>query len=354
MASTLLIALAIFGAVNTAPAQLQWRLSAKYFSDAFGNLPTAGQGLGSRVELTNHVNAANALLQRAGRGYQIVLTEVVTLRGLSQWFDLDARSQANKQALETEAVGNPSLYLWRPEAINVYINDSSSGYCSGPSSGNLIFLGQQQAGGSNGVPTLLHEIGHFFNLCHTHGCQCGDCGPDFDCDAGTRSDEVPDTLQDSACWIRDQVAVNNFNGRHYDQLNDGQRAEVDLTYQNVMSYHADTALPDYLLTEDQLDRMTDASNGDRINVANGRTWFVDDKCIGLFRNGTSQCGTFSGPFSELPDGISSAQTGDILLMRTGTYTVRPNVPITKPMTLRASRGAATIFGLVVDLGGGFP
>jgi hypothetical protein len=345
----LLLALAMFGAVNMTSAQIQWRLSVKYFTDSFGNLPAPGNGIGSRAELTNHLKAANALLRESGRGYQLVLAEVVDLRGLSQWFDLPARSEANKQALEAAAIGNPTLYLWRAGSINVYINNSSSGICSFPGSGSLIFLGQSLPGGAINASSLFHEIGHFFNLCHTHGCPCGDCGSDFDCDAGLRSDEIPDTLQDNACWDnQDRVAINNFTGRRYDQLNDAQRAEVDAVFFNIMSYHPTRDR----LTPDQLDRMTDTSNGDRINVANGRTWFVDRNCSGLFRNGSSQCGSFSGPFTELTDGVNSAQGGDTVLIRAGSYFVPQMMnTINKPITLRASRGNVTI-DRRLDLGTG--
>ncbi len=327
----------LFGA-NT-QAQLQWRLSVKLILDAGGNPPTSGNGIGSAAEIQNHVNAANAFLDRAGRGYQLNLTEVVNLPGVSQWYSVNARDSGNKANLEAAAMGNPGLYAWRSDSINIYINNTSSGVCSFPNSGNAIFQGQSQPGGTNGYPAPFHEMGHFFNLCHTMGCDCGDCGDGTSgCDMGTHDDGLADTIRDSTCWNRDQVSINNF-GAPYASLNAGQQNAVNYTYQNVMSYHTDSALNSYLETSDQLDRITDASNGPRNFVCTGHTQFVDHNGC-PFPNGSSGCSIFGGPYHSVGDGINNANGGDIVLIRPGHY----NEPMTisKPVTLRATRGDATI------------
>jgi hypothetical protein len=96
------------------------------------------------------------------------------------------------------------------------------------------------------------------------------------------------------------------------------------------------------LTPDQLDRMTDTSNGGRNNVATGYTRFVDHTCTTFpgFANGSSSCSLFGGPYHTVGDGINHANPGDIVMLRPGNY----NEPMTisKPLTLRATRGNATI------------
>jgi hypothetical protein len=332
VSSVLLLCLLFAG---SASGQLRWRISVKLILDASGNPPAAGGGVGSVAEVNNHVAAANAFLERSGRGYQLDLTEIVNLSGVSQWFNTNARDASNKAALEAAAMGNTALYAWRNNAINIYINNSGSGVCSFPGSGNAVFLGNDQAGGTNGFPTLFHESGHFLNLCHTQGCNCGDCAGDGgSCDLGNESDGVADTLRDSTCWTRDQIAQNNF-GATYNNLNAGQRNAVDYTYQNLMSYHTATALNNYLLTSDQLDRMTDTSNGSRFNITNGRTRFADRNGSAIFQNGSSVF-----PYISVANGVSNANNGDIVLLRAGHYN-EPMV-ISKPVTLRATRGEAVV------------
>ena len=84
-----------------------------------------------------------------------------------------------------------------------------------------------------------------------------------------------------------------------------------------------------------MDRAIDAANGARINVASGRTRFVD-------RNGNVfvQLGSSVFPFVTVDNGYSAAAAGDIVLLRPGTY----NEPgtYTKLVTFRATRGNATI------------
>src|SRR5258708_14274196 len=239
-------------AANT-QAQLQWRLSVKFINDVNGIGPRSGNGIGSPAEIQNHVNAANAFLDRAGRGYQINLTEAIYISGVSQWFNVDARDSGNKANLEAAAMAKRGRYAWRRDAINRYGNNTSSGVCSFPNSGNAIFEGQSQPGGTNGYPAPFHEMGHFFNLCHTMGCSCGDCiGDGGSCDTGGGDDGLADTLRDSTCWNRDQVSNAAF-GAPYASLNGGQQNAVNYTYINIMSYYTDSARNNYLETSDQLD-----------------------------------------------------------------------------------------------------
>ena len=78
------------------------------------------------------------------------------------WFNLPARE--SRAYIETTALAAQTVWRWNPNAINFYINNSSSGQCSFVGNGGAISLG-----GTVGAGTILHEIGHLFNLFHTHG-----------------------------------------------------------------------------------------------------------------------------------------------------------------------------------------
>jgi hypothetical protein len=89
-----------------------------------------------------------------------------------------------------------------------------------------------------------------------------------------------------------------------------------------------------------MDRLTDTASVARRFVATGRTWFVDRNCGSIIRNGSSRCDAFSGPFGLVRDGVNNAQSGDIVLIRSGIYD--ETMTINRSVTLRATRGAVAI------------
>lgn len=325
-----LLLLAALLAPVLAQGQIQWRLSLKLVADANGN-PPPNAGL----NLSNEVRIANQLLTNYGRGYSFQLVEMLTLTNISQWYNVQARNNSNKLALQAAARANPSLYAYRSSAINVYVVNSSSGVCSFAGEGDDIIL----VGATAYRTLLLHECGHFFNLLHTHnseqfqnsdGSPClNTCG----CAQWIRGDDnTAETALDQECWSsRDQVALGAY-GIAYASLDSDRQWRVDNTWLNIMSYHPPASLT--VLTEDQLDFMTDASNITRSHVASGQTRFVDRS------NAGAQNGSWGAPFRTLGLGVSSASSNDIVLIRPGRY----NEPgtYTRPMTLRATRGPVTI------------
>ncbi|MCZ6837433.1 MAG: hypothetical protein O7G85_16780, partial [Planctomycetota bacterium] len=176
-------------------AQLEWRVSVKFILDGNDNRPAAAGSLSSDAEVQAQIDLANQILDDTGRGYRLVLTETVDLSGVDEWFNDNVLT--SKGPLEAAAEGDPSTYAWRSNAINIYINGSnSSGVCSFPNilGEDIIFLGQDVRN-----TTILHEIGHYMNLCHTQGCICGSCDPDGfldECNRTPGNDEVGDTLPD--------------------------------------------------------------------------------------------------------------------------------------------------------------
>ena len=146
-----------------------------------------------------------------------------------------------------------------------------------------------------------------------------------------------DTLPDHECWNQDQIGTFNF-GLPYASLIGFQQGRVDDVFFNLMSYHN----PDNRnrLTPDQLDHMTDTSNGSRANVASGRTVWVDHNNGCLLPNGDRTCGIFGGPFTQVADGVNSAFPGAVVLIRTGNTNER--ITINKRLLLGATRGWVTI------------
>lgn len=309
-----------------ASAQLEWRVSVKFILDANGNRPASGS-LNADAEVQAQIDLGNQILDAHGRGYRLRLTEIVDLSNVSQWFSVDV-SDNFKDALEAAAEASPSTYAYRSNAINVYINgDGGSGICSFPGTDDIIFLGQGVR-----TTTVLHEIGHYMNLCHAQGCPCGSCDTDAIglCNTIPGDDSIGDTLPDLSCWDRDDISNWSY-GSNYSGLSSARQDNVDDVFFNTMSYH-DTR---NRLTSDQLDVSTDTSNGARNNAATGNTFFVDSGANPLLPFGTS-----SFPFINVITGVAVTGSGDIVMIRGGTY----NEPqtIIKAVSLLASRGSATI------------
>jgi len=408
-----------------ARAQIEWRVSVKIILDYAGNLPCDGSATDAACQFNTDEEIyekyegvyGNDLLVGYGRGYSFHVMEIVhlyldpladelrpppgllvcdggsrdrkgcgndsdctggTCENAEQWCDAPI-ALATRNTLEQAALADfnggagPNRFEWRGNRMNVYIlRTPESGYGSRYRPGSehyTTIIGQQHAK----VTTPYHEAGHFLGLCHTQGCGCGHCGDGSgECNTVPRSDTIDDTLWDLPCWDRDQIAMWNFDGHVYADLAFYQMAEVDLALENLMSYHADRLW----LTSDQLDRMTDTSNGIRSNLTTGCTHFVDASanagaltgisacgvpraCIGGGFNGfpcehdthcyvplgvSGVCGYRDGssgrPYTGVADAADAANAGDIVLIRGGAYD--ESLIIQENVTLRANLGSAVI------------
>lgn len=181
---------------------------------------------------------------------------------------------------------------------------------------------------------LLHESGHFFHLTHTFGG--ADCGTNKASTLQPADDEIPTTLPDISCWTIDEMSLYYF-GANYSALTDSTQIWlVSNTYSNLMSYHERMGFP--ILTEEQLDRWSDAANGYRSYVVSGTTIYVTPS--GNDGNtGTQTANPKRTVYSAV--GAASDHGADIVLLRPGFYDEQ--LSIHKPVTLRATRsGWATI------------
>lgn len=193
--------------------------------------------------IKNAVNEVNTLLASYWRGHRVELyeiKEVGSLVGLSNspsyWFKVDFVKDENREKLkakmEKAAKNNTSNYAWRQNAINIYINQATTGAAWKQ---DLIIIG---ASSVNNGRVLLHEIGHYFNLYHTQGIQYGltKFGKTGEGDAIPGDDRVDDIIGDLPTWDRDKIAKYNFSVK-YNKLDPEQKEMVDNVAENIMSYH---------------------------------------------------------------------------------------------------------------------
>ncbi|MCP4312153.1 MAG: hypothetical protein GY790_12880 [Bacteroidetes bacterium] len=331
----------------------------------------------TNMNINNAVTRMNTLMQSYSRGYQFRLIEIVDVGGLGvttgpgRWFNTNffdsemvlyngnwiGQGAAWKLEMEADAEANPATYVWRDNAINIYItNNFGGGTSSFPESFRIftppgtaaIQLDDREIviidnGSAQNGPLHLHEIGHYFDLYHTQGDICGECADaeEFFPPAGTAAiqlddnvrdticrtipgdDGIEDTLPDLECWTQDQIA--NFTYiQAYATLSPEERNNVDDVFFNIMSYHAASGR----LTELQLDKWANTANISRLNVVDGRTFTVQPEDSGF----------------SLPLIIDSALPGDIVLFKPGIYDVTTPMTISKPMTLRATREGGVIIG----------
>lgn len=340
----LALALALLGSLAAVPslhADITVRLSVKFILDPNGNYPSGGIGTNNLFQV--EVDRGNGVLAATGRGYRLQVIEYLPIqppvpagKSADYWFTNSAR--ASRQEVESASIANP--VAWRRNlngALNIYVNNSSSGQCSFLGNGDSITLGTSISAG-----TVLHEIGHFFNLSHTHAGDpsCSTFVPPNPLSAALgNGDGLAETPPDHPCYNRDQLSLANF-GAVYALLNANQQATIDNTWLNVMSYHQEDRLLDI-----QMDFWTAVANRGRQTVCTGRTWFVSTDGVDLYPfgwDGLEPGLAFRTPEYALtypfPDIVRSPD--DVILIRAGTYDA-PQF-ITTTCTLRATRGTVTL------------
>ncbi len=328
------LAAILLATASAAAQEIDIRISVKYILDANGVRPSGTYSTDASVQ--NIFTRVNQTLRRWNRGYRYVLTEFRNVSGYSAFFNID--STAEYYALEDSAEDAVVAFSWRTDAVNLFIvNNSAVG------------------GGAAAIPTVpadagyelvvfsvnvnpadvlwLHELGHHFNLFHTFNDDgVADTRPDpnpFQC---TMPFQCPlGGSMECCCSTKQTLLTNAANAGGW-----SQQERDDIRFNN-MSYHCPLTLDNLRMTDGQLDRWTDASRRHYSNQVSGLTYFVNWTNLTAPFNGYS-----TDPYAFVSSAVSAANAagGDIVLIRGGNYD--ESMTITKPVTLRATRGAATI------------
>jgi len=324
-------------AIHSARADLQIVLSVKFILNSDGSRPQGG--IGDAPGFLIEVMHGNQVLLQTGRGFGLIVVEYLDIQPTAPtgqpadyWFNLAARE--NRRTVENAARVDPATWRWNRSAINLYVNNSTSGQCSFVGDGSAVTLGKDIGAG-----TVLHEIGHIFNLLHTHA---GDNDsnpsmPPFTLADLSDGDGLAETVADNPnITTKDQLCGALF-GLTYNAATPQQRGVVDSSFENVMSYHNENQL-----LPGQMDIWSQNAIGSRLGLCRPRAWFV------AFNGSDSASGaTEARPFATLPRALLSAATSvgpvnDDIFLGDGSYFAPPGGVISTPCALRAPAGAVNI------------
>ncbi|MBI5217066.1 MAG: hypothetical protein HY960_15025 [Ignavibacteriae bacterium] len=166
-----------------------------------------------------------------------------------------------------------------------------------------------------------HEVGHHFDLYHTHEDAVGiECPDGSHC--GSRGDLVCDTPADPGQSGRVDTATCTYDNSA------SPPAECDATpyspqVNNMMSYAPKDCRTDF--TSGQRERALNTLTSDRTNLYT-RTIYVDGSSSGL-ENGTPE-----KPYDTLSEGITDVSSGNYLIVNSGNYAGA--ITISKSLKLR--------------------
>lgn len=287
-------------------AYVPMRISVKFILDADDNRPANGS-LNTDAEIIAEIDWASEIL--SGLVSELRVSEVlfVDLPGVSQYYNVDATG-ANRDALRADALADKSTYRWDDNAVNIYIN----GYWFGsaiskfPPTNDIILMNQNCG---NTPSCVLHELGHSLNLAHTHET------------AWTNGDACADTITDNSGWTRDQISQANFS-KNYADLSAVQRDQVDLVWNNVMSYH--TNEPQLRLSPCQMDRISNQADNDRGWLLSKVPYYVDAARANLVK-----IGTWDFPFATVQEAFNTVNfsSSDVLVIEKGTHSIATPVAV---------------------------
>jgi len=290
------------------------------------------------------IDYANNVLSKYDRNLMLVREPVTFIGGIAAQ---QHYSSTSNDDFENAAENDPAAYNWSNNKINYYFivaDDASS--CSFPP-GLLnplsLFSDEIIVQRRNGfISTMLHEIGHFFNLCHTHGCACTDS--EGCADVIFFGDLIDDTLKDAKDWDQDDIAIEEY-GVNYAACTSSQRDMVDSVFFNIMSYHNNRNI----LTGQQLDRWGQSLYDfqTREDVVSTMPLYVDkgNGCVDVIDPCTG--GPENDEFPNLHTGDDNAyqnvdSDNELVVIRDGTYDEGAFIWTKKCLIVSDGEGSAVI------------
>ena len=290
-----LMAISIFPCLSH--AQVGVKISIKFILDQNGNRPATGN-MNTDADIRFDVDQGTRILRDVITEFALDrIHEVIDLPGLSNpWFTATA-DIPTRDALRTAAIANPTAFSWRTDALNVYVNGGIGSAVSDFPPNNNIILVNQSCG--NTPSCFLHEIGHSLNLFHTH-------------EPG--GDQCVDTLPDKETSSKDQLSLDNF-GQIYVNLTPAQREQVDMTYNNIMSYHTDE--PQRRISPCQMNRSSTQGYIDRNRLYSRIPIYVKNTS-----SSPTEDGSFENPFRSLQGALNAGGLANrALVLEQGGYTM---------------------------------
>lgn len=215
-----------------------------------------------------------------------------------------------------------------PNTINVYFVGELVNLCGQSSFSNDpiqgVLMDKDCAGAGNSPSTLAHEIGHYFDLYHTHetsfgvecpnGSNCSDNG-DLLCD--TSADPTLDyenNVNQSCVWTGTAGLPNGCGSTPYNPPTT-----------NIMSYSRRTCRN--VFTPNQTSRAINILLIDRPNLLNALLRFVASD-----GGANADCSYFT-PCNTLTRAIQTANPGNTIFILGGSYP-GATVPQNKPVTIK--------------------
>lgn len=246
-----------------------------------------------------------------GLGIRVVDTTVIDDPHVpSSWFNVSGVSAG--PLMEAFAEANPCTTAWRTDAINVVLVNSIvnlGGWCSfamgSVANDNDLVVVQPNIRSGTAVG-IAHELGHYFNLRHTHANHEGTGGG---CAGGVDGDCVDDVPTDVAPNLTATCAQLDTD---LAMLHPPTSAEYDVLLRNVMSYRCST------------DATVTATCGQRLRVLKTalqfRSHVLETQPTPILTTATPASGTYPSGSTLALTGTDLPTSGNLLvrLQRAGS------------------------------------